>query len=104
MGLDELRARLDNLLASYTKGTDELTITLVANSPMVSGIGAMITGMGAMTGGKPIRVQRTEFSMNEGELQGVVDGKVMISVGGNAGIEDKTAYLEAMDFDALADF
>ena len=81
-----------------------LTITLVANSPMVSGIGAMITGMGAMTGGKPIRVQRTEFSMNEGELQGGVDGKVMISVGGNAGIEDKTAYLEAMDFDALADF
>ena len=26
--------------ATYSKGTDELTITLVANSPMVSGIGA----------------------------------------------------------------
>jgi hypothetical protein len=90
--------------ATYTRGSDELTITLVANSPMVSGIGAMITGMGAMTGSKPIRVQRTEFSMNEGELQGVVDGAVMVSVGGNASVEDKTAYLEAMDFDALADF
>ena len=34
----------------------------------------------------------------------MVDGKVLISVGGNASVEDKTAYLEAMDFKALAEF
>ena len=81
-----------------------MTITLVANSPMVSGIAAMIGGMAAMGGGKPMRIQRTEFANNDGELQGVVNGKVMISVSGDATVEDKTAYLEAMDFKGLAEF
>ena len=90
--------------ATYTRGADELTITLVANSPMVSGIGAMITGMGAITGGRPLRIQRTQFANNDGEMQGVVDNRVMVSVGGSASVEDKTAYLEAMDFRALGAF
>ena len=57
-----------------------------------------------MGGGKPMRIQRTEFADNDGELQGVVDGKVMISVSGDATVEEKTAYLEAMDFKGLAGF
>jgi hypothetical protein len=89
--------------ATYTKGVESFTITLIANSPMVSGIGAMMTGLSSL-GGKPMRIQRTEFAMNEGELQGVVDGKVLISVSGDAPIEAKTAHLEAMDFAALGDF
>ena len=91
--------------ATYKKadGT-EMTITLVANSPMVSGIAAMIGGMASMGGGKPMRIERTEFANNDGELQGVVDGKVMITVAGDATVEDKTAYLEAMDFKGLAEF
>jgi hypothetical protein len=90
--------------ATYRKGTEEMTITLVAGSPMVSGMAAMIGGLASMGGGKPVRIQRTEFGMNEGELQGVVDDKVLVTVSGNATIEDKTAHLEAMDFKALADF
>ena len=43
-------------------GAEELTITLVANSPMVSGMAAMISGIAAIGGGKPIRIQRTEFT------------------------------------------
>ena len=91
--------------ATYTSddGT-EMTINLVANSPMVSGIAGMIGGLGAMGGGKPMRIQRTEFADNDGELQGVVDGKVLISVSGDATVADKTAYLEAMDFKGLASF
>lgn len=90
--------------ATYTKGGESFTVTLMANSPMVSGLGAMITGMAGLGGGRPVRIQRTQFTMNEGELQGVVDGKVLVSVSGNATIEDKTAHLEAMDFGALGDF
>lgn len=92
--------------ATYRKadGT-EMTITLVANSPMVSGLAGIIGGVASIGGGgKPMRIQRTEFANNDGELQGVVAGKVMISVSGGAPIEDKTAYLETMDFKALADF
>jgi hypothetical protein len=90
--------------ATYRRGADELTITLLANSPMISGMAAMMSGISAIGGGKPIRIQRTEFTQAEQDLQGVVDGKVLISVGGNASVEDKTAYLEAMDFKALAEF
>ena len=90
--------------ASYSSGAEELTIAIVANSPMVSGLGAMITGMSSLTGGKPLRIQRTQFANNEGELQGVVDGKVLVSVSGEASLENKTSYLEAMDLRALRDF
>ena len=89
--------------ARYTDGTADMTITLVADSPMVSGLGAIMTGI-AGAGGKPIRIKRTQFTMNEGDLQGVVDNKVMVSVGGSASLEQKTAQIEAMDFEALGDF
>jgi hypothetical protein len=90
--------------ATYRRGSEEMTITLVANSPMVSGIGAMITGMGALTGGRPLRIQRTQFANADGQLQGVVENRVMISVAGNASVDDKVAQLEAMDFRALSEF
>jgi hypothetical protein len=89
--------------ASYTDGTADMTITLIADSPMVSGLGAIFTGM-AGAGGKPIRIKRTQFTMNEGDLQGVVDNKVMVSVSGSASLEQKQAQLEAMDFEALGGF
>jgi hypothetical protein len=90
--------------ATYTREAESFSITLVANSPMVGGLGAMLTGMSSLAGGKPMRIQRTEFVMNEGELQGVVDGEVLVSVSGDAPLEAKTAHLETMDFEALADF
>ncbi len=90
--------------ATYTRGAEELTITLVADSPMLSGIGAMITGMAGIAGGKPLRIQRTEFTDQDGTLQGMIDKRVMVAVSGDASVEDKTAYLEAMDFEALGDF
>lgn len=91
--------------ATYAKddGT-EIEINLMASSPMVSGIAAMVRSMGAMGGSKPMRIQRTEFIESDGDLQGVVDGKVMISVAGDATTDEKKAYLETMDFDALAAF
>jgi hypothetical protein len=64
----------------------------------------MLAGMAGLSGGKPIRIQRTQFAMNDNELQGVVDGEVLVSVSGDASIEDKTANLEAMDLKALGDF
>lgn len=91
--------------AIYTNGTDDLTITLVANSAIVSSVASMISGLaGVATGAKPIRIQRTEFHQDDGELQGVVNNKVMISVAGSATLEDKTAFLEKMDFKGLGDF
>lgn len=92
--------------ATYTKddGT-ELVLSLVANSPVVSGIASMVSGIASMgTGGKPMRIGRTEFADSDGDLQGVVGGKVLVSASGDATVEDKKAYLEALDFTALAAF
>jgi hypothetical protein len=91
-------------VATYTRAGEEMTMTLIANAPMISGMAGMLSGLSAMGGGKPIRIQRTEFALNEQDLQGVVGGKVMVSVGGNASVEDKTALIEAMDLKALAAF
>jgi hypothetical protein len=90
--------------ATYTRGSDEMTLSLIANSPMITGMAGMLSGIAAMGGGKPMRIQRTEFALNEQDLQGVVGGKVMVSVGGNASVEDKTALVDSMDLGALADF
>ncbi len=56
--------------ATYSDGTDDIKLTLMADSPMISGMGAMITGMAAMGGGKPLRITRVEFGQNHGELHG----------------------------------
>jgi len=90
--------------ATYRRGAEEFTLTLLANSPMVSGIGAMVSGMASLGGSQTVRIQRTQFSVDGDEMQGVAGGKVLVSVSGNARVEDKTAHLEAMDFRALADF
>ncbi len=89
--------------ATYVGGGEQFTITLVANSPMVAGMGAMISGLGAVSG-RPMRIQRVQFANNEGELQGVVENRVLITVDGSATVEDKVAHLEAMDFRALGSF
>mgnify|MGYP007070997141 CR=1 FL=1 len=90
--------------ATYKKGADDFTIRLVADSGVVNGIGAMITGMAGMAGGKPLRIQRVEFTQNDDGLQGVVNKRVMVAVTGSAPLEVKTAALETMDFKALGDF
>lgn len=90
--------------ATYRSDAAEMTITLIANSPIVSSIGGMITGMASLGGGKPTRIQRTQFADNDGELQGVIDNRILVSVSGTAAVEDKIAQLEAMDFSALRDF
>ena len=79
--------------ATYTDGTADVTITLVADSPMVSGLGALMGGIAGAGGGKPIRIQRTQFTLSDGDLQGVVDNKVMVNVGGSASLEQKQAQL-----------
>jgi hypothetical protein len=90
--------------ATYKNDDGDLTITLIANSPMVNSIGGMLTGMASLAGGKPMRIHRTQFVDNDGQMQGVVDGRVLVSVSGEASLESKKAYLEAMDFAALRTF
>jgi hypothetical protein len=90
--------------AEYSNGSNNVSMTLMADSPLVSGMAAMITGMASMGGGKPVRIQRTQFGINDDEMQGVVNKRVMVTLSGNASVEDKKAYLEMMDLKALGNF
>ncbi len=90
--------------ASYSNPDGELTISLIADSPMLASFGAMFSGIAAAAGAKPMRIQRVQFADNDGELQGLVDNRVLVSVSGTASLESKKAYLEAMDMEALKDF
>lgn len=86
--------------ATYAKGDTSAEITLIADSPLVSSMGAALR-MAGLAGGKPFRVQRVEFADMDGELQGLVDDRVLIQVSGDASAEDKKALIEAMDLAGL---
>lgn len=90
--------------ASYRRGAEAFTLTLVANSPMVSAISAMVSGVASIAGTETRRIQRVQFAVNEGELQGVVGGKVLVSASGTAAVEDMVAVIEAMDLRKLGEF
>lgn len=90
--------------ATYRRADEQFTLTLVANSPMVSGMGAMVSSLAAVAGSGSRRIQRTEFAVSDGDLQGVVGGKVLVSADGTASLDDMAAVIDLMDLRALAEF
>jgi hypothetical protein len=90
--------------ATYRRNGDEFTLTLTADSPMVSGMAAMFTGMAGMQGGRSVRIQRHQFSVGEGEVTGVVGGAVLVQAQGRVPTDAMVAHVEAMDLGALANY
>ncbi|WP_424933522.1 hypothetical protein [Amaricoccus macauensis] len=90
--------------AKYSNPDGELTISLITDSPMLASFSAMFSGLSSAAGGKPIRIQRVQFIENDGELQGIVENRILVSVTGDASLESKKAYLEALDIQGLKDF
>ncbi len=92
--------------AVYAKGGEEVTVSLAAESPMVAAMAAMFgnaAAMGAM--GKVIRVQGEKAILTPGgEIQALVDGRVLVTVSGEAPEETKRMWFEAIDLAALSDF
>jgi hypothetical protein len=88
--------------ADYTNGTDTITVTLIADSPMVTMFGGML-GNAAMLGMKLHRVGREKFIDNDGELTGLIDNRILVQAKG-ATPEVMVPLLEAIDFKALEEF
>jgi hypothetical protein len=59
--------------------------------------------MGAMGQVKRINRQKVVITKN-GELQALIDNRILVQIGGNASAEDKEAYFAAMDIKGLEDF
>lgn len=92
--------------ATYTDGSDEVTVTFAADSPMVTAMSAMFgnaAAMGAM--GQVMRVGKHRAIVTpEGEIQSLIDRRILVTVSGSAPAETLQAFFEAIDLDALAEF
>lgn len=91
--------------ASYSDGSDDFSITVMADSPMVTAMAPMFANAALLTAGgaKMVRVGREKFIDQNGELTGLVGNRILVQASGDAR-EAIVAHLETMDFRALANF
>ena len=92
--------------ASYSKGAETVDIQIMADNQMVTAMGAMFTNpalMGSMGTVKRIGDEKAVVSP-DGELQAMVDGRIMVQITGSADADTKTAYFEAIDLEKLKAF
>ncbi|WP_339947533.1 hypothetical protein [uncultured Albimonas sp.] len=92
--------------ASYSDGSDQVTVTFAADSPMVTAMSAMFGNAAAMGSmGTVMRVGKHRAIVTpDGEIQSLIDRRILVSVSGSAPAETLQAFFEAIDLDALAEF
>lgn len=91
--------------ATYISGSDNFTISVLMDSPMVTGMAAMFSNpaLAASGGGKMVRVGREKFVSMDGDLNGLIGNRVFVQADGD-NTDAIVAHLETMDFRALAQF
>jgi len=90
--------------ATYDGDGQRITVTLMADNPMVGAMAAMFSNPMLMAAsGRITRVGRQKFVDQDGELTGLVDNRILVQASGGSP-EDKVALLEKIDFGALAQF
>lgn len=91
-------------VGNYSNGEEGFTITLLANSPMVTSMGAMFNSVATMNAmGELRRIGREKFVISDGSVQGLVDKTIMIQGEGD-NTEAIFAHIETMDFKGMKDF
>ena len=91
----------------YQKGAAVVTVSIIANSPMVQAMaGFMSSSFGAMLGGSQFVVidgHRLLYSKSENSYQTLVGHAVLVKVEGNPATDDAALrqYLHAVDFTAV---
>ncbi len=88
--------------AAYSNGSDNFTITILADSPMMAMMGGMVANAGAM-GLQVVRVGREKFVLQDGDVIGMIGGRVMVT-GSGANTDLIVETLKTMDFKGLKNF
>ncbi|WP_432449089.1 hypothetical protein [Aliiroseovarius marinus] len=88
--------------ATYTGDGNSFSITIMADNPMVGALSGMMANAGLM-GMKLERVGRMKFLNQDGELSGIVDGRILIQASG-ADPEVMKPLLSEIDHRALENF
>lgn len=92
--------------ATYTRGSDTVDIQLLADNPMIAAMAGMFANpaaLGAMGSVKRIGREKVVVT-SDGELQALVNNRILVQVTGSASLEDKEAYFAAIDMAGLKDF
>lgn len=90
--------------AVYTGPEGRFTILMVADNPMVGAMAGMLNNPALMsTMGRIERIDGESFLDADGELSGLIGGRVLVQA---SGVSSATmvAHLDQVDFEALADF
>ncbi|MEO0750413.1 MAG: hypothetical protein AAFY25_01280 [Pseudomonadota bacterium] len=88
--------------ATYNGDGQSMTITVMADNPMVAGMAGMI-GNAALIGAKIERIGREKFMVMEGEINGLIDNRILVKASGGE-VDAMLELLETMDFKALGQF
>jgi hypothetical protein len=91
--------------ANYSNGTENFSITLMADNPMVGAMGGMLgnSALLSASGAKIVRVGREKFVNQDGQLTTLVANRVLVQAEG-ASEDAIVAHLEEIDFRELGAF
>ena len=88
---------------SYTRDGETVTVTYIADSPMIAQMAALFSNPAIMgSQGKVTRINRQTAVIGEDQIQMLVDNRIMVTVDGGSA-DDRLAYAEAIDVKALRD-
>lgn len=92
--------------ARYQRDKDRIKVSIIADSPMVQGMGALFSSMGlAGSQGTLKRINRQKVVVKkDGSLMTMLDKRIVVEVSGKASAEDKEAFFKAIDFKGLKDY
>lgn len=91
--------------AEYSSGSDDFTITLLMDSPMIAGMAAMFSNPALVTAGqgKMVRVGREKFISMDGTISGLIGNRVLVQAEGDD-TDAILSHLSTMDLRGLAQF
>lgn len=92
--------------ATYRTGSDTVEIQILADNQMLGGLAGLFSGAAMMGGGGEVRRiagQRVTVD-SDGDLQLMIDKRIMIQISGSADEAMKAEYFSKIDIDGLKDF
>ncbi len=92
---------------SYHSGNKTVTLSIVGDSPMLSAFMAIISNpqIAMMSGNKIVNIGNNQALITpDGQIQMAYNNRWYITVEGNAPVNEKQAYLTAVNYRALQQF
>ena len=92
--------------ARYFNDAESVSLTITVDSPMVAMLGGMLSNPAMLGGqGEVRRVNRQNVLLTaEGQLQSVIDNRILVSIEGSSNPDLLVSFFELLDVSGLRDF